>query len=494
MAGIMAGCRSIPTDFEPAQPTHATPPASRGDVADFSRAWKQRGGHKSGFLLLADNAENLSWRLALIDASQSSIDVQTYLWASDFSGRLLFDRMQRAADRGVRVRLLVDDFLTRGKDRNIAALDQHPNIEIRMWNPGSARKVGRNLDYLVRLRELNHRLHNKMLIVDNRVIISGGRNIADAYFGLSDDYNFLDLDLLGVGPVVAPASKMFDRYWNADQAVPGRVLHGRARAEDIPAVTADRRKFLAASSLSKLVPLEPRSWDKQFSQGLRELLPGEAEVIYDKPGEREPSQDALVGLQRFFEQAKSEVQAANAYLVPGDPFFALAAKLEKRGVRMAVISNSLGSTNQTVVHPSFARSRIPMLKAGVEVFEMNYHPAMQRELDMAPVESSWVGLHAKAAVIDRKRVFIGSFNFSPRSRNLNTEMGLLVDSPQLGRKTAALMDKMMSADNAWEVRLGDAGQLTWVSSDGTLTRQPAQSLGRRWQNRFFSLLPVEEHL
>jgi putative cardiolipin synthase len=379
----LAGCRSLPQDFEPGEPGFAFDPASEGPLAEMSLAFEEQAGDHSGFLLLDRNDESLWWRLAVIDSATESLDLQTYLWARDFSGQLIAARMQRAADRGVRVRVLVDDFLTRGRDRSMAALDQHPNIEIRVWNPGRQRRLGRNLEYLVRLRELNHRLHNKVLIADNRVVISGGRNIADAYFGLSSSYNFWDLDLLAVGPVVPPTSAMFDRYWNSPQAVPGRIFHRRASENDIPAVTKRRRSAMEASSLSDIVPIDPQDWSERLGQAVDKLIPGDAEVIYDKPGELQPSQHALVGLQRFMREAQREVLAANAYLVPGEPFFEEAARLEAKGVHMAIITNSLGSTNQTIVHHAYARSRMPMMAAGVDVFEMKYHPAMQRVLDMA---------------------------------------------------------------------------------------------------------------
>lgn len=491
----LAACRSLPRELERGEPSYALTPPTEGTLADFSKTCESRVDiDESCFLLLDRNDDDLYWRLALIDSAAVSIDVQTYLWARDFSGQLLFNRMMAAAERGVRVRLLVDDFLTRRVDRIIAALDQHPNVEIRLWNPGSRRRLGRNLEYLTRLRELNHRLHNKVLIVDNLAVISGGRNIADAYFGLSENYNFFDLDLLTVGPVVPPTSGMFDRYWNDTRAVEARNMYRRVSENDVPEIKAELGRTLRASPLARIVPVNSRNWDDRFQQGMAAMVPGRAEVVYDKPGELAPSQHALYGLKRFFDQAQSEVQAANAYLVPGEPFFNGARELEARGVDMSIITNSLGSTNQTIVHHAYARSRLPMLAAGVDVFEMKYHPAMQSELDTAPIQSSWVGLHAKAAVVDREHVFIGSFNFSPRSRNLNLEMGILVHSVEFGQQTAAVMDRIMSPDNAWQLALNEEGQLRWKSADGKLTRQPAQSFWRRIRSGLFGLLPFEQHL
>ncbi len=494
LVAAAAGCRSLPRDIEPGAPSHALDPPQVGALADMAADCEDRFRSQSCFLLLDGNQDDLYWRLALIDSARVSIDVQTYLWRRDFSGRLLFSRVLDAAERGVRVRLLVDDFLTRRVDRVIAALDHHPNIEIRLWNPGRQRQAGRNLDFLFRLRELNHRLHNKVLIVDNLAVIAGGRNIADAYFGLSESYNFFDLDLLGVGPLLPAVSGMFDDYWNNPQAVPGVTFYGRATDADIPDVKTTLRSSIEDAPLSSIVPVAPRTWEERFTAGRAAMVPGTAEVIYDRPGEREPSQDALIGLQRFFRQADEEVLGANAYLVPGEPFFEEARALEDRGVHMAIVTNSLGSTNQTIVHHAYSRARRPMLEAGVEVFEMKYQGGMQRELDTPPIESAWVGLHAKAAVIDRKRVFIGSFNFSPRSRNLNLELGILVDSPEFGAQVGAVMDRVMAPDNAWQLALDESGRLAWISEAGTLTRQPAQSFWRRVQNGIFGLFPLEQHL
>jgi putative cardiolipin synthase len=489
------GCRSLPRNTEPPEPTYAFAPTETGPLAEFADACGERIAEgESGFLFVERNDEDLHWRLALVDSAQRSIDVQTYLWYADFSGRLLIDRMLRAADRGVRVRLLVDDFLLRGRDRGIAALDDHPNVEVRIWNPARSRALGRNLEFLARLRELNHRLHNKVLIADNRVVLSGGRNIADAYYGLSDKYNFLDLDLLAVGPVVPPTSDMFDRYWNSMQAVPGRLFHPRGSVDDLPEAETRRRRELAASPMRAVFPLEPQAWDERLARGAAEMVTGRAEVIYDKPGEREPSQDALIGLQRFIRAAEREVLALNAYLVPGEAFFDEARKLEERGVHMAIMTNSLGSTNQTVVHHAYARTRQPTLEAGVDVYEMRYDAALKAELDTPPAESAWVGLHAKAVVIDRRLVFIGSFNFSPRSRNLNTEMGLLVDSPALGAQVADFMERTMAPENAWRLVLDEDGRLAWESSDGRVTTQPAQSFWQRVKNDIFGMFPLEEHL
>jgi len=287
---------------------------------------------------------------------------------------------------------------------------------------------------------------------------------------------------------------MFDRYWNSPQAIPGVNFHSLASVDEISSVRADLHRALEASTLSEIVTIVPQDWTERFERGMSEMVPGRGEVIYDKPGEREPSQDALIGLQRFFRQAQREVLVLNPYLVPGEPFFAEAQLLEERGVNMAIMTNSLGSTNQPIVHKAYARTRVPMLQAGIDVYEMKYQGGMQHGLDTPPISSAFVSLHAKAAVLDREHVFIGSFNFSPRSRNLNTEMGILVHNPEFGEMVATVMDQVMAPDNAWRLRLDENGELSWESADGTLTSQPSQSFWRRVQNGIFGLFPVEQHL
>lgn len=495
MTTVTTGCRSLPSNFERADPTTAVAPAAEGPLAAVAAASAaQFGSDTSGFLIHDRNDEALDWRLALVDSAQSSIDIQTFIWSRDFSGELLITRIQTAAERGVHVRILADDFLFRGRDRDIAALDDHPNIEIKIWNPGRQRLLGRNLEYVARLRELNHRMHNKVFIADNRVAISGGRNIADEYFGTSDRFNFFDLDLLAVGPVVPPMSDMFDLYWESAQATPAAIFFAGVSVEDVPGVIAERRRRLEASPFRERFPIDPQSWDGFLNESVAELVPGDAEVIYDRPGDVAPSQDAFFGLKRFFRQAEEEVLAVSPYLVPGEAFFAEVQALVNRGVHMSIMTNSLGSIDVTIVHAAYARNRLPLLKTGLEVFEMRYDAAMQAELDTPPVESRWSALHAKAAVLDRKRVFVGAFNLTPRSRNLNTEMGLLVDSPELGAQLADVLSEAMSPVNSWQLLLNESDEIVWRSSDGMVTRQPSQNFRRRISSSFFGLFPFEQHL
>ncbi len=495
VAATASGCRSLPTDYDPPAPTFALAPATDGALAELADTCDDRlRDDTSGFMLMDDSEDALHWRLALIDSATRSIDIQTYIWGRDFAGRLLLHRILQAADRGVRVRLLVDDWGQGNRDQAVAAIDDHPNIEIRIWNPARSRELGRVPDYVVRLQELNHRMHNKVFIVDNRAAISGGRNIADDYFGLAGNYNMLDLDLLVVGPAVPQLSGMFDRYWNSEQAAPGAIFHARASMKDIDRLYVGPLREFERSPLREVFPLDRQAWDDRIATASAEIIPATFEVLYDRPGEREPSQDTLYGLQRFFERARGEILVINPYLVPDDAFIEGTGRLDAAGVHISILTNSLGSTNQTIVNPSYSRRRRPLLESGVDLYELRHDGAVKADVDTPPVESGFLALHAKAAVLDREHVFIGSYNFSPRSRDLNTEMGILVHSPELGAQVADLLLRVMAPENAWQVSFDDHGRIQWSSSAGTVTSQPAQNFWRQIEDGIFGLFPVEKHL
>jgi putative cardiolipin synthase len=494
-AAVAGGCRSLPTNYAPPTPTFAQEPAPDGTLAAFAETVDNRlSADTSGFMLVDDSEEALHWRLALVDSATQSIDVQTYLWSRDFAGRLLWFRVLEAADRGVRVRVLVDDWELGNRDRAIAALDDHPNIEIRIWNPGRNRELGRKLDYVMRLSELNHRMHNKVFIADNRVAISGGRNLADEYFGLSSNYNMLDLDLLVAGPAVPQLSGMFDRYWNSPQAAPGSIFHAHASEADIPRLSAAPLRQLESSPYRSVFPLERRAWDDRFTAAAAAMTTATFEVVYDRPGVREPSLDTLYGLQRLFDRGRREILAINPYLVPSDTFFEEARRLEDAGVHLSIMTNSLGSTNQTIVNHAYGKRRRPMIEAGVDLFELRHEGAIKAEVDTPPAASKFLALHAKAVVVDGEHLFIGTYNFSPRSRDLNTEMGLLVHSPLLGAQLGDVLRRAMAPENSWRVTIGEDGRLRWSSTAGTVTSQPSQDFWRQIEDGIFGLFPVEKHL
>ncbi len=278
-----SACSTLPRNIENLPGQFALPPATSGLLAEMdSSIARTHEPDQSGFYLLDNNADALHWRLALIDEAVSSLDLMYYLWYDDDSGRLLLKRVVQAANRGVRVRLLVDDLLLIGKDRTLVALNEHPNIQLRIFNPWRNRSAGRGVEFVARIGQLNTRRHNKLLIADNHATILGGRNIGDSYFGLSHKYNFHDLDVFGIGPVALQASGMFDDFWNSSWVISASVLPQKV---DDKFVSSKSQRFLeqlqAAESLAAFA-LEPQNWTEELDRLSQEFRFGSSEFIFDR--------------------------------------------------------------------------------------------------------------------------------------------------------------------------------------------------------------------
>lgn len=376
----------------------------------------------SAFKLLEVNRDALAWRLALIDSAQHSLDLMTFIWWGDESGELVLKRVIDAADRGVKVRLIVDDMTTIDDGKGLklrdvpnAALDSHPNIELRVFNPWINREaVGRAVEFIGDFKRLNQRMHNKALIADNRASIMGGRNLGNEYFGLNPTFNFQDVDVLSVGPATRQVSGVFDSYWNSEWVVPQSQLSDAALAEALTRERAELEARLRAAKTLESFPLQPRDWSAELAA--LELHPGTSTVITDTPekGSLDHHMPALVG--ELWKGAQREVLVANAYIIPDEVVFKRTAEELKRGVRFVMLTNSLGSTDAAGVHAHYTDWRPRMVAGGVELYEMK-HDAKVRALvaDTSPVESGFLGLHAKVIVVDRSRVLIGSMNLDPRS-------------------------------------------------------------------------------
>ena len=489
---LLAACTAIRKDYPDPPPAKASLPGPDGPFAELEAEFaKTHGSQKSGFLLLENNTEALKWRLALIDEAKYSLDVQYYLWYGDDSGRLIMKRVLDAAGRGVRVRLIADGILLVGKGENLAALETHPNVEFRVFNPLEQNRLGGNKKKQQTLERFNYRMHNKIITADNRITILGGRNLGNDYFGLNRTYNFLDLDVLGLGPVARLMSGIFDHFWNSKWVVPGY-----AYAQDVPQgrlqeLEQDRSRFLKNSEVLHQFPLERQNWTDRLASLGKQLHPGIGSKVYDKLEDEDISQQMATELPEFSKAAKQELLINNAYLIPDDGMLTEASEMVQRGVKMRIITNSLASQDVPAVNSHYGPMRKPILETGIDLYELRPDAEIKTEVDTAPVVSGFVGLHTKAAVVDRSRVFIGSFNLDPRSRDVNTEMGILIDSPELGEELAQKIEYLMQPENSWRVQLDEDGQVIWVSHDGTLTRQPARSFWQRVQDVFFKIFPKE---
>jgi len=500
---LLAGCAA--QRFEPAPrpaPEYALP-ARPDDAFSFieSGIASRHGETFSGFLLLDTNEDGLRWRLALLDSARYTIDVQYYLWYGDDSGLLMVERLLQAADRGVRVRLLVDDInlllrdaaTVRLRDQGAALLDSHPNIELRLFNPWTKRGLAaRAGEALTDMRRLNQRMHHKMLVVDNRAAIIGGRNIGDEYLGLNEGFNFHDLDVLGIGPVAREASAVFDTFWNSDWVLPAAALDIEAAPAAAARARVELRSRLAAAKSLTRFPVETLDWTTQI-RALRDgLHVGESEILTDVPQAGAIDQDMIAAMRGLMASAERELLIVNAYIIPYEQGIGILRGLDERGAKVRILTNSLASHDVPAVNSHYKKRRRDILQAGAELYEMRHDAAIKLDVaDTPPVSAKFMGLHSKAMVIDRRRSYIGSMNFDPRSAAINTEMGVVIDSPGLGEELARLIERDMEPENSWEVQLVDGNKLQWVSSDATVTRQPARNWWQRVEDVFFMLFPAE---
>ena len=428
--------------------------------------------------------------MLLARAAERSLDVQYYIWHADTSGGLLAHELWQAAERVVRVRLLLDDNNTRGADEAIAALDAHPNIEVRLFNPYANR--GFRLGELATdFARLNRRMHNKSFTADNQAAIVGGRNVGDEYFGADSPVEFADLDVLAVGAVVPEVSAAFDAYWNSESAYPAASLIDQAgqlrpleRIEEQPGAA----RYLQAVRATPLVQM--------LLSGSLPLEWAAARVVQDDPAKvlhppEKTELHLLPRLEKAMGKPLRELDLVSPYFVPTKDGAAALTALAESGVRVRVLTNSLAATDVSPVHAGYAKYREELLRAGVRLFELKPNVEDVKTKDKGRgAGNSDASLHAKTFGVDRSRIFVGSFNFDPRSARLNTEMGIVVESQTLASRLSEALDRDM-ANVAYEVRLSSDGSLEWVERDVRHTSEPGAGVLKRLWIGFLSILPIE---
>ena len=490
LIALVGSCTTAPKEFSEPQPSYALEPGKDGAFADLEAAFiEKHGTEKSGFLLLDNNRESLLQRLMLIDEARYSLDIKYYLWYGDDSGELVFKRAMDAAKRGVRVRLIADDILLISEDENIALIDAHPNVEVRLFNPWRQYSSRRKVKVSQTVERFNYRMHNKLIVADNRIAIIGGRNLGDEYFGFNSTFNFLDIDVLGVGPVARESSQLFDHFWNSPAVVSASAFGHAQPEESVEEIEYADLERLKKSERLQNVPIERQNWDETLQSFVQRLHPGSSKVIYDTLEEEGISQKMATIIPEFSRTAKNELLIINAYLIPNEDMMNDARDLVQKGVKIKVLTNSLASQDVPAVNSHYGPWRKPLLEAGIELYELRPDAAIKAQTDTPPVVSGFIGLHSKASVVDRSRVYIGSFNLDPRARDYNTEMGVLIDSPELAEELAQLAEELMRPENSWQVKLNDEGKLIWQSGDDIRTRQPAQNFWQRVMDLFFKLFP-----
>lgn len=499
---ILSGCATHQLRDVPLQHSHALPSAPAGPLYEVTRKIEQlNGAGKSTYLALSDNLEALRWRLLLADLATETLDAQYYLWNDDASGKLLALHLIEAADRGVRVRLLVDDVFTIDSDTKIAALNSHPNIEIRIFNPWKDRGslLRRLTEYIGSSERLNQRMHNKLFVADNHVAIVGGRNIGNPYFGLGERYNFRDMEVVTAGPVTDDISDSFDIYWNDDWAATGEAFSPPGYIPPAVAmIREDLRNEIQQMEVFKRANIEDLLHHHEMLPELVDASDtGDVWVVYDDPptavandtGVRKV--DKLQGISKTFNH---DLVIATAYFIPDDTFVANLRALTERGVRVRVITNSLASTNHTMVNSGYAPWRRRLLQAGVELYEYRGDIADTSGIVAPGINGHAITLHTKAFVVDNETVYIGSLNMDPRSLHINTEMGLLVRDPGLAAEMMLALNEDMLPENAWQVTLNEDNELVWESTAGKSHWQPARSLGQRMADFIYGLLPIKDQL
>lgn len=477
------GCAAISFD-QPKDSSFAITDVSQTTLALEVGEWVAENDDLSGFYPLVSGSDALGARLHLIESAESSIDAQYFLMKFDTAGKIFAGALLEAADRAVRIRLLLDDVFTTASDEVLSVLDEHSNIEVRLYNPISRRGIFA-LNYLGDFERANRRMHNKSFTVDNRATIIGGRNIADEYFELKQDGKFLDFDILAIGPVASEVSNTFDSFWNHSHAIP---LEYVAKGTKPDLVDVNREAIYdeyARAQDSVYADATNSTLTSDLYDDVVRMYPASADVITDSPSKLETGvdteQQALVNhLAQIVDRAESEVIVITPYFVPLSSGIEYWRRVAGRGVRVVIITNSLASNNHIPVHSGYAKFRRPILEAGVELYEIRAD-AVDNSMSEEGAAPGSVTLHTKVVIIDRELLFAGSLNLDPRSIEINAEMGIVVGSPEMATALARIaMDSL--PEMAYRLELDADGKLRWRATiDGVEVIETSEPLSSSWR-------------
>ena len=514
MALLAGGCATLPPGLEVQKTESAAlaEPETTTLGKRFAARAKEHPG-MSGFRLLTDGAESFALRLQIAQKAEKTLDVQYFVLQQDDTGQLLLAALLDAADRGVRVRILLDDALGIDGGAMIRPLSAHPNVEIRVFNPFVTRQEFaflRGVEYLLQVGRLDYRMHNKLFVGDNAMAVTGGRNIGDEYFQASDEREFGDFDLAVAGPMVQNLSRTFDIFWNDRLAIPVEAQPlGQPTQDDLAkarvALSGHREKMQSSAYFDSI---SKRDQLADILSGKRPLIWAKGTLAFDSPDKastvtgEQPGHLMWKRVAGATESVKSDLIIVSPYLVPGRAELELLRQLRERGVRIRILTNSLASTDMPIVHAGYRNYRVPLLQMGVELYEVRKKlgaPETSRGSLKSPSAGAFA-LHAKVFVFDRERAFVGSMNFDRRSLRINTELGLIIDSPQLAREIAARFDAITQPANSFQVVLApgsssDFPVIEWrgleKGSFVSLDNEPGvKPLKRSWIETL-SLLPLE---
>jgi putative cardiolipin synthase len=480
----IAGCVSMPLDY-PKEPSRALTDTADTYLAGESAKWRDGQLQGNGFYSLIEGKDAFGARLVLMSEAEKSIDAQYFLMKPDNAGLVFTEKLMKAADRGVRVRLLLDDVFTTVDDSYFSYMNAHPNIEVRIFNPIS-RKGLYWLNYVGQFSLANRRMHNKSFIIDNQAAIVGGRNIAVEYFQLETTGEFIDFDMFVAGPIVKDISDSFDIYWNNELAVPMEALSDKPDQKQPQQEAETVRLLMEKAGNSIYADAMNTQLMRQFSANELDPYMAKARVIVDDPGKlraeiSEEHQVLATEIAKVLNDSTQEIIIITPYLIPGKSGIEFFRRLRDKGVRIVVLTNSLASNNHAAVHSAYSSYRKDLLEAGVELWEARANAV---EITVEPDSTTLknpLTLHTKGILIDRRQIFVGSLNLDPRSIDINTEMGLLIESEEL--VSEIVDDVLISMPRiAYRLQLDDSGKISWHANiDGREVIETKEPLTSGWQ-------------
>lgn len=515
---MLAGCATLPpgSDYPKIVSTALLHPGDTRLGQTFAQAARQNEG-SSGFRIIPVGADGFLLRMQMINAAQSTIDVQYFIFRGDETGKLLTGALIAAADRGVRVRILVDDGDTVEGDEQISLLTAHSSVEVRLFNPFAYRghiEFLKGAEFMLNAARLDYRMHNKLLVIDNSIALMGGRNIGDQYFQIDPQSQFADDDLFVTGPIAQALSVTFDEYWNDRLSIPSKALstasHPRQDFDDHRQELKVERQELKAQGIDYVARIAVGEPFNGIVTGRLPLVWAHAQLVCDSPEKKNVEGGLKKGrlMQRAVVDATSAVQSelimVTPYLIPAQEGMQMFQDLGRRKVRVRILTNSLESSTVSIAQAGYTHYRIPLLEAGVELYEIRSMLGNTKGSGQTRRIASYgnYSLHGKLFVLDRKRLFIGSMNFDQRSMHLNTEIGVIIDSPVLAQQVAARFDAMVQPVNSYRLTLdtthgGEPG-LSWHTQENGLdiaySTEPARSPWQRFKVHFLSMLPLDSEL
>ena len=503
---VLCACAGRPpgADFPKHESAALVHPEETALGSQFAGAAQQHPGD-SAFRVISVGADGFRARAQLIDTAQRTLDLQYYIFRGDETGRMLTEHLLHAADRGVRIRVLIDDGDTAAGDEQILRLMNHGAVELRIYNPakyrGHVRSV-RRLEFVLNARRLDYRMHNKLLIADNSAALIGGRNIGNQYFQIDPESQFADDDVFAAGPIVPELSRTFDEFWNSALAIPAEAL-GRPHEARTRKATPAGIDFAALMASG-----EPLAG---IMSGKLPLAWAPAQLVYDSPDKKQVISGKVPGalivpeVEKAIRAAQSEMLLVTPYLVPSADELQALQELRQHAVRVRILSNSLESCPEISAQSGYDKYRVPLLQSGVELYEVRSLLGSTRGSGQSAKISRYgnYALHGKLYVFDRKKILIGSMNFDQRSQHINTEIGVIIGSPDIAQQTVLRFENMVKPENCYTLVLSPAGaagksRLTWRTEENNrgveFDREPARSGWQRMQAKFLALLPLEREL